>query len=146
MKYIDAEKLFNDLEERVYAYSEGYANGDEYRKDAIETLLKDIQYQLSLQQEQPMIQWHPATESPGKLRVLMAFTRKDLKKGQYVFSPVRLFSENAIPAECVFEDGEDRKQLPVAWAVYTDVVNGITKQMCQSAAAAAWGWWPDEKK
>jgi len=51
--YIDAEKLIHDLEERIYAYSKGYANGDNYRKDAIETLLKDVKYQLSLQQEQP---------------------------------------------------------------------------------------------
>ena len=52
-KYIDASKLIHDLEERVLAYSEGYAEGDAYRKDAIETLLKDVKYQLSLQQEQP---------------------------------------------------------------------------------------------
>jgi hypothetical protein len=54
-KYIDANKLIHDLEERIYAYSEGYANGDNYRKDAIETLLKDVKYQLSLQQEQPKV-------------------------------------------------------------------------------------------
>jgi len=53
MKYIEAEKLIHDLEERIYAYSEGYATGDNYRKDAIETLLKDVKYQLSLQHEQP---------------------------------------------------------------------------------------------
>ena len=52
-KYIDADKLIHDLEERIYAYSEGYAGGDNYRKDAIETLLKDVRYQCSLQQEQP---------------------------------------------------------------------------------------------
>lgn len=51
MKYIDADSLIHDLEERIYAYSEGYANGDNYRKDAIETLLKDIRYQCSLQRE-----------------------------------------------------------------------------------------------
>ena len=49
-KYIDAEKLIHDLEERIFAYSEGYAAGDDCRKDAIETLLKDVKYQLSLQQ------------------------------------------------------------------------------------------------
>ena len=49
-KYIDAEKLIHDLEERIFAYSEGYAEGDDCRKDAIETLLKDVKYQLSLQQ------------------------------------------------------------------------------------------------
>lgn len=52
-KYIDADKLIHDLEERIFAYSEGYAEGDDRRKDAIETLLKDVKYQCSLQQEQP---------------------------------------------------------------------------------------------
>lgn len=51
-KYIDAEKLIHDLEERIFAYSEGYAEGDDNRKDAIETLLKDVKYQCSLQHEQ----------------------------------------------------------------------------------------------
>lgn len=52
-KYIDADRLIHDLEERIYAYSEGYADGDDCRKDAIETLLKDVKYQCSLQQERP---------------------------------------------------------------------------------------------
>ena len=52
-KYIDADSLIHDLEGRIYAYSEGYADGDDCRKDAIETLLKDVRYQCSLQQEQP---------------------------------------------------------------------------------------------
>ena len=55
MKYIDADRLIHDLEERIYAYSEGYADGDDYRKDAIETLLKDVRYQCSLQQVQPSL-------------------------------------------------------------------------------------------
>lgn len=54
-KYIDADSLIHDLEERIYAYSKGYANGDDYRKDAIETLLKDVRNQYSLQQEQPKV-------------------------------------------------------------------------------------------
>ena len=49
MKYIDTEKLIHDLEERIFAYSEKCANGDDYRKDAIETLLKDVKYQCSIQ-------------------------------------------------------------------------------------------------
>ena len=53
MKYINADRLLHYLEERIYAYSEGYADGDNCRKDAIETLLKDVRYQCSLQQEQP---------------------------------------------------------------------------------------------
>ena len=55
MKYIDTEKLIHDLEERIFAYSEKCANGDDYRKDAIETLLKDVKYQCSIQQEQPEV-------------------------------------------------------------------------------------------
>lgn len=61
-KYIDAERLIHDLEERIYAYSEEYADGDNYRKDAIETLLKDVRYQCSLQQEQPEIDLKKFTE------------------------------------------------------------------------------------
>lgn len=76
MKYIDAEKLIHDLEERVYAYAKGYSNGDEYRKDAIETLLKDIQYQLSLQQEQPE---EPLNENEQELVDIV--TERMLKEG-----------------------------------------------------------------
>lgn len=94
--------------------------------------------------EQPMVKWHPATETPGTRRVLMAFTRKDLKAGQYIFAPIRIFSESAIPAECVFKDKEDKKMLPVAWVYYADVIKGITAKMCKDAAAYAWGWWPDK--
>ena len=78
-KYINADKLIHDLEERIYAYSEGYANGDDCRKDAIETLLKDVKYQLSLQQEQPdfpttdeeieiLLATHPKVEVPNKYK------------------------------------------------------------------------------
>lgn len=62
-KYIDAEKLIHDLEERIFAYSEGYAEGDDCRKDAIETLLKDVRYQCSIQQEQPEVNLEKEIES-----------------------------------------------------------------------------------
>lgn len=61
-KYIDADKLIHDLEERIYAYSEGYADGDDYRKHAIETLLKDVRYQCSLQQEQQEVDLEEITK------------------------------------------------------------------------------------
>ena len=56
-KYIDAEKLIHDLEERIYVYSKGYSAGDLMRKDATEALLRNIKHQYShqytLQQDQP---------------------------------------------------------------------------------------------
>lgn len=96
------------------------------------------------QVKEPLFRWHPATESPGTRRVLMAFKRKDLKRGQYVFDPIRFFKDNVIPAECVFDDDDDGKRLPVAWAYYDEAVKGITDKMCKDAAAYAWGWWPDK--
>ena len=92
---------------------------------------------------QTVIKWHPATESPGKRRTLMAFTMKHLKAKQYIFMPVRQMSPNVIPAECVFKDDKGRKQLPVAWCYYDEVIKGITERMCRDASAYAWGWWPD---
>ena len=97
-----------------------------------------------MEKKEPLFCWHPATESPGRRRVLMAFTKKDLKPGQYLFSPVRLFADHAIPAECVFEE-DNEKKLPVAWAYYDEVIKGITEKMCKDAEAYAWGWWPDDK-
>ena len=88
--------------------------------------------------------WHPATESPGKRRVLMAMKRKDFSEEQYVFLSVRFCSPGVKPAECDFHDEEERKQLPVAWAYYDEVISGITPQMCSAAECAAWAWWPDK--
>ena len=91
------------------------------------------------------IAWHPATESPGKRRVLMAFTKKDLKKGQYLFQPVRYFSERIIPSEGEFKDSDGEKMLPVAWCYYKDAIQGITEQMRKDSELYAWGWWPDKE-
>lgn len=91
------------------------------------------------------IEWHPATETPGKRRVLIAYTKKNLKAGQYIFNSVRFMSPNVIPAECVFKTDDGEKQLPVAWCYYDEAVKGITEQMCRNAAAYAWGWWPDDE-
>lgn len=87
--------------------------------------------------------WHPATESPGKRRVVMALTRRDLKEGKYVFQSVRFLSPNVRPAECVFRDNEGHKQLPVAWAYYDEIIKGIAPWMISGAENAAWAWWPD---
>ena len=75
----------------------------------------------------------------------MAFHMKGLKKGQYVFSPVRYFSPGTIPAEGEFRSQTGEKMLPVAWAYYDEAIKGITEQMCRTAAAYAWGWWPDNE-
>ena len=90
------------------------------------------------------IKWHPATESPGKRRVIMAFTKKDLKPGQYLFTPVRYFNKGIIPAEGEFKDADGQKMLPVAWTWYNNAIKGITEKMCRNAALATWGWWPDD--
>lgn len=89
--------------------------------------------------------WQPATESPGKRRVLMAFTRKDLKEGQYVFESVRFLSAGVRPAECEFHDSEGRKQLPVAWAYYDEITKGIADWMIKRSEFDAWAWWPDKE-
>ena len=89
--------------------------------------------------------WHPATESPGKRRVLMAMTRHDLGEGQYVFQPVRFFSPGVRPATVVFRDEEGRKQLPVAWAFYDEIIKAIAPWMISRAEDAAWAWWPENK-
>ena len=90
--------------------------------------------------------WQPATKSPGKRRVLMALTRKDLKEGQYVFESVRFLSPDVRPSECEFHDSEGRKQLPVAWAYYDEIIKGIAPWMISRAESAAWAWWPDKEE
>ena len=90
------------------------------------------------------IKWHPATESPGKRRVIMAFTKKGLKAGQYLFTPVRYFSEGIIPTDHEFKDAGGDKMLPVAWTYYNDAIKGVTGQMCKDAADAAARWWTGE--
>jgi hypothetical protein len=89
--------------------------------------------------------WHPATESPGKRRVLMAMTRKDLGEGQYVFQSVRFCSPDVRPATCAFRDDEGRKQLPVAWAFYDEIIKAIAPWMISRAEDAAWAWWPEKE-
>lgn len=89
--------------------------------------------------------WHPATESPGKRRVLMAMTRKDLGEGQYVFQSVRFCSPDVRPAECAFRDSEGRKTLPVAWAFYDEIIKAIAPWMISRAEDAAWAWWPEKE-
>ena len=95
--------------------------------------------------KQTTFTWHPATESPGKKRVLMAMTRKDLSDGQYVFQTARFFSDGVRLTECVFRDSKGRKQLPVAWVYYDEITKAIAPWMVSRAEDAAWAWWPDKK-
>lgn len=89
--------------------------------------------------------WHPATESPGKRRILMAMTRHDLSEGQYVFTTVRFCSSGVQPATVAFTDDKGRKQLPVAWAFYDEIIKAIAPWMITRAEDAAWAWWPEKE-
>jgi len=107
MKYIDVEKLIHDLEERIYAYSEGYANGDNYRKDAIETLLKDVKYQLSLQQEYPKIDlenkfgWHNIPEKTPEFgdTIIVACKNKNKEDGIWLYDLIQCWEGKWEPRE-----------------------------------------------
>lgn len=90
--------------------------------------------------------WHPATESPGKKRVLMAFRVKGHEGDYYVFSVIRFCSSHAIPAACAFKTEEGTKKLAVAWAYYDEITKGITDWMIHSAEFEAWAWWPDKEE
>lgn len=107
--------------------------------------LEDYRRAFAYLDERKPLRWHPATERPGKCRILMAFTKKSLKPGQYLFMPVRYFSDRVIPAEGEFRDHDGEKMLPVAWMYYYEAIKGITEQMAHDAALYAWGWWPDDK-
>lgn len=97
-------------------------------------------------QKKTKIIWHPATKSPGKKRVLMAFRSKKLKKRQFYFTTVRFFSSGIIPAESEFKSPDGEKILPVAWCWYADAIKGVTEKMCHEAECTAWAWWPDDKE
>ena len=90
--------------------------------------------------------WHPAVESPGKRRVLMAFIVKGHEKGHYVFSDVRFLSSNVVPANCSFKNADGVKRLPVAWAYYDEVIKNIAPWMAARAEGEAWPWWPDKEE
>ena len=90
--------------------------------------------------------WHPATESPGKKRVVMAFKVKGHENSHCVFETVRFLSPNVTPASCTFTNEEGVKQLPIAWAYYDEIAKGIEDWMFERAKSEAWAWWPDNKK
>lgn len=117
---------------------------DSYKIGITDSLADDVIMEKG--KKKTSVVWHPATESPSKRRVLMAFTMRGLKKGQYLFKPVRFMSPQVIPAECAFKSEDGRKQLPVAWCYYDEAIKGITERMCKDAAACAWAWWTDDDK
>ena len=90
--------------------------------------------------------WHPATESPGKKRVLMVFRVKGHEGDYYNFSVIRFCSPHAIPASCAFKTEGGTKQLAVAWAYYDEITKGIADWMIHSAEFEAWAWWPDKEE
>lgn len=90
--------------------------------------------------------WHPATESPGKKRVLMAFRVKGHEGDYYIFSVIRFCSPHAIPATCAFKTEGGTKQLAVAWAYYDEITKGIADWMIHISESEAWAWWPDKEE
>ena len=87
--------------------------------------------------------WHPATESPGKRRVVIALRTKGHENEYMTFNTVRFLAPDVTPATCVFKMKDGTKQLAVAWAYYDEIVKGIVPWMVERAEGAAWPWWPD---
>ena len=89
--------------------------------------------------------WHPATESPGKRRVLMAFCVKGHETDCYDFSVVRFCQQGVTPATCAFKTDDGVKKLAVAWAFYDEITKGIADWMISSSESTAWAWWPEKE-
>ena len=96
------------------------------------------------EEKNPAITWHPATKSPGKRAVVIAFTMKTLPKGKYFFKVVRFRTPDVEPATVAFKTDDGAKMLAVAWAYYDEVINGITDKMVAASENHAWAWWPDD--
>ena len=92
------------------------------------------------------ITWHPAIQSPGKRRVVMAFVVKGRPTNQYLFEEVQFLSPGVEPATCEFKTDEGTEKLAVAWAYYDEITKGIKEWMIRRAECHAWGWWPDKEK
>ena len=89
--------------------------------------------------------WHPATESPGKKRVLIAFCVKGYESDHYTFSVIRFCDPHVTPATCAFETDNGTKKLAVAWAYYDEIAKGIASWMVKRAIDEAWPWWDQEE-
>ena len=90
--------------------------------------------------------WHPATESPGKKRVLIAFRVKGHESDYYTFSVIRFCGSHITPATCAFKTDNGTKKLAVAWAYYDEITKGIADWMISGAESAAWACWPDKEQ
>lgn len=90
------------------------------------------------------INWHPATESPGKRRFVGAFIKKGRDEKKMTLQVMRYLSPGVLPCETHDTDRPD--ELCVAWTYYDELVRGITPAMITSAKAGAWAWWDEEKK
>lgn len=88
--------------------------------------------------------WHPATESPGKRRIVVAFRVKGHEKDYMLLEVMRFLAPGVTPATCNFKMDDGTKQLAVAWAYYDEIVKGIGDWMIKDAESAAWAWWPDK--
>ncbi len=90
--------------------------------------------------------WHPATESPGKKRVLMAFRVKGHEEDHFLVSVIRFLSPGVTPATVAFKTDDGIKKLPVAWAYYDEITKGIADWMVTYAEYEAMAWWPDKEE
>lgn len=90
--------------------------------------------------------WHPATESPGKRRVVIAFRVKGHESDYYTLSVIKFCSPNVTPATCAFKTEDGVKKLAVAWAYYDEITKGIAGWMISRAEFEAWAWWPDKEE
>jgi hypothetical protein len=90
--------------------------------------------------------WHPATQSPGKRRIVIAFKVKGHENDCMTFETGRFLNPDVTPATCAFKDKNGTKKLAVAWAYYDEISKGIADWMIESAKDAAWAWWDEETK
>lgn len=90
--------------------------------------------------------WHPATESPGKRLVVIAFRVKGHENSYFVFDVVRFRTLHITPATCAFKTEDGTKKLAVAWAYYDEITKGIADWMISGAEWEAWAWWPDKEE
>ena len=91
------------------------------------------------------VTWHPATESPGKKRVLIAFRVKGHENDYLLFEVGNFCSPNVKPATCAFKTADGTKKLAIAWAYYDEITKGIADWMISRAEFEAWAWWPDKE-
>lgn len=88
--------------------------------------------------------WHPATQSPGLRRVVVAFRGKGHENEYMILKVVKFGSMHVAPATVNFKHEDGTKILAVAWAYYNEFIKGVAPWMITNAEHAAWAWWPDK--